>query len=193
MEREPGPFDADFIGDVVGRAKVKTRHEKRMLREQAAAEARPFAHVALSAEVRLAAPVFATEERARVEGGIKALFPDALCEPSGAAELVRARARDLTRFAEILRQTRIRDAARPRLLDAVGDDGVVRFSLNKQAACAARVNFVGRTEVLGELEVELRAADPRALCEELTWIEGESDERLFGTKLHTLPPDRRRR
>jgi len=68
----------------------------------------------------------------------------------------------------------------------------LRLRLNKQAACAARVNFVGAGEVLGALEVEVRAKEPAFLAEELTWIEGESDERLFGTKLHTLPPRRSR-
>ncbi|HEX9709105.1 MAG TPA: hypothetical protein VGB42_03940, partial [Candidatus Thermoplasmatota archaeon] len=59
-----------------------------------------------------------------------------------------------------------------------------RVELNKQAAAAGHVNFaLPGGEVLGTLAVELRADRPEALVEELTWIEGESDERLFGMKI----------
>lgn len=191
----PRAFDPDFEGQKPP-AKVRTRHEKRMLRQAAAegelAEARPFEHVPLSADVRLRAPVFDTEARAKVESAVRALFPDARFSAAAPAGWVEATARDLRPLAETLRHTRIRDTAREVLRHAVGADGVLRLRLNKQAAFAARVNFVEAGELLGSLEVELRAPEPAFLAEELTWIEGESDERLFGTKLHTLPPRRSR-
>jgi predicted RNA binding protein with dsRBD fold (UPF0201 family) len=184
-------FDADFAGGVPRRRRAATRHERRLLRQaQADAAPRPFAHVALEADVRLAAPLYPTEERAKVEAALSAIFPDAEFEPGEGA--VRAKARDLTRIAEILRHSRIRDTARSKLQEARVSDTRLLFHLNKQAACAARVNFVGPGEILGAIEVDIACPDAGALAEEVTWIEGESDERLFGTKLHTLPPGRRR-
>ncbi len=188
MGKERTRFDQDFEG-AARRARAKTRHERRMQRDAAVgAEPRPFRHVALEAAVRLRAPLFATEERSSVEAGMRALFPDAEFDPAAGPHRVAAKARDLARLAEVLRHSRIRDAARSRLTESVESPTLLRFSLNKQAACAARANFVGQSEVLGAIEVEAVADDALALAEELTWIEGESDERLFGTKLHTLPP-----
>lgn len=193
MAHAPGLYDADFIGETPRRSKVRSRHQKKMLHLGPSGEQAPFRHVALAADVALAAPVMETEDRRKLEDGIRAIFPDAAFEEGAGAAAVRARARDLARLAEVLRHTRIRDAARPVLKEAVGADGVMRFKLNKQAACAAHVNFVEGGEVLGEIDVEIRAPQPEFLAEELTWIEGESDERLFGTKLHTLPPRLHRR
>jgi predicted RNA binding protein with dsRBD fold (UPF0201 family) len=161
-------------------------------KEEAAAAPARFMHVALEADVRIFAPVHATEERSKVEAAVKALFPDAEFARSEGQGGVRASARDLTRIAEVMRHARIRDTARSQLAAAATSPTTLRFHLNKQAACAARVNFVGPDEILGTLEVSIEAPDAAALVEEMTWIEGESDERLFGTKLHTLPPDRRR-
>ena len=190
MGKERTRFDEDFEG-AARRARAKTRHERRMQRgAEAGVEPRPFTHVALEATVRLRAPLFATEERARVEAAMRALFPDAEFDPAAGPATVAAKARDLSRLAEVLRHARIRDAARSRLTESVESPSLLRFFLNKQAACAARANFVGQGEVLGAIEVEAVCGDALALAEELTWIEGESDERLFGTKLHTLPPER---
>lgn len=192
MSAKRGQFDADFTPEE-RKARARTRHERRMQHDAAAGEApRPFAHVGLEARVRLRAPLYGTEERAKVEAGIRAIFPDATFEPTDTQGQVHGNARDLTRMAEIMRHARIRDTARSQLLEAAVSPTTLRFLLNKQAACAARVNFVGRGEILGAIEVEMEAPDASALAEELTWIEGESDERLFGTKLHTLPPKRRR-
>jgi len=191
----PSVFDRDFEGQPPP-AKVRTRHEKRMRRAAAGAGAgedeRPFEHVALEGQVGIRTRIFDTEVRQRVEAAVRALFPDAAFSGDAPSGWVEAKARDLRRFGEILRYTRIRDAARDVLRRAVDGDGVMRLQLNKQAASAARVNFVEPGEVLGALEVEIRVREPAFLAEELTWIEGESDERLFGTKLHTLPPRRAR-
>lgn len=188
MGKERTRFDADFEG-AARRERAKTRHERRMQRgAEAGAEPRPFVHVALEADVRLRAPLHATEERSKVEAGMRALFPDAKFDAAPGPSEVAATARDLSRLAEVLRHARIRDAARSRLTVSVATPTLLRFWLNKQAACAARANFVGPGETLGAILVEAEAGDALALAEELTWIEGESDERLFGTKLHTLPP-----
>ena len=195
MGGDDANFDRDFEA-LRRRRAAKTRHERKMDHAADAGPPRapraPFAHVGLEGRVLLRAPLFPTEERAKVEAGFRALFPDAAFEAAPAQDEVRATARDLTRIAEIMRHARIRDTARSQLMEAVESPTRLFFRLNKQAACAARVNFVGPGELLGTLEVAIEADDAAALAEELTWIEGESDERLFGTKLHTLPPGRRR-
>jgi predicted RNA binding protein with dsRBD fold (UPF0201 family) len=177
-------FDPDYLGGAGPRAKRRTRHEKKMERFGPRTEGPRFARVPLKAEVTVRAPVHATEDRARVEAAVRALFPDARFERAPQGGGVAARAVSLGRFAEVLRSTRIRDAAREVLKGALGPDGAIRVRLNKQAAAAGHVNFaLAGGEVLGPIEVELRAPDPDALIEVLTWIDGESDERLYGTRV----------
>ena len=187
MGRPSNLFDEDFLGETPQRTKIRTRHQKEMLKARALPQAPRFFHVALAGEVRIEASVLPTEDRRKVEAGVVALFPDAAFKALGEAAGVRARANDLSRLAEVIRHARIRDTAREVLRGSIGPDGALRFRLNKQAACAARVNFVKAGAVLGELEVEVRTRNPDFLIEELTWIEGESDERLLGTKLHLIP------
>ncbi len=190
MERPADLFDLDFLGETPQRTKVRTRHQKKMLKAKAEPLAPRFTHVELAADVRLEAAVLPTEDPQKVEAAMAALFPDAAFDTPGEGGRLRAHARDLTRLAEVMRHSRIRDTARELLRDSVGPDRVMRFRLNKQAACAARVNFVKAGTVLGELDVEVRTPHPEFLVEELTWIEGESDERLFGTKLHLIPQNK---
>ncbi len=180
--RREGEFDSDFIGGAPPRGKRRTRHAKKMERFGPQTEGPRFEHVPLRAEVFVSAPVFPTEDRARVEAALRSLFPDVRFEAGGPGSVV-GRAEGLGRMAEVIRSTRIRDAAREALKGAIGADGAIRVSLNKQAAAAGHVNFAlpGR-EVLGSVSVEIRTPRPSALVEELTWIDGESDERLLGTK-----------
>jgi predicted RNA binding protein with dsRBD fold (UPF0201 family) len=190
MAQAGRPFDEDFLGQAPKRTKVRTRHQKKMLLSERRPAEKPFRHVALRADVRIYAPLFETEDPSAVRHAVLALFPDAQFEGQAAGGGLEATAHDLARFAEVVRHSRIRDTAREVLKHAVDAQGVLRFRLNKQAAAAARVNFVGPREVLGELAVEVRCDEPDFLAEELTWIEGESDQRLLGTKLHTVPPRR---
>ena len=179
-----GEFDADFVTPGSPRAKRKTRHAKKMERFGGDVGGPRFEHVALRAAVTLRARVFPTEERARVEAAVRALFPDVEFGGGGSDGELVGRAERLERIAEVIRSSRIRDTAREVLRDAVRPEGVIRVELNKQAAAAGHVNFaLPGGEVLGTLAVELRADRPEALVEELTWIEGESDERLFGMKI----------
>jgi predicted RNA binding protein with dsRBD fold (UPF0201 family) len=179
-----GQFDDDFLTGGRRRPKRRTRHEKKMERFGAEGASPRFEHVPLEANVTVRAPVFATEDRERVELAARALFPDVRFDPDRADGAVEGQARTLERLAEVIRSSRIRDSAREVLRDALGADGALRVELNKQAAAAGHVNFaLKRGEALGTLVVEIRAERPRALIEELTWIEGESDERLLGTKV----------
>ncbi|HLF06270.1 MAG TPA: hypothetical protein VI893_03720, partial [Thermoplasmata archaeon] len=76
----------------------------------------------------------------------------------------------LDRFAEIIAQSRIRDAARAVMVRGIprDDDSRCRFFINKQAALTGRVNFVAETAVLGAISVELKGAGVRAKIDEMT-------------------------
>lgn len=177
-------FDTDYVSGGRPRAKRRTRHEKKMERFGPEVERPRFEHVPLEAEVTVWARVFPTEDRARVEGAVRSLFPDVAFEGADGTGVLEGRARALERLAEVIRSSRIRDTAREVLRGATGRDGTIRVELNKQAAAAGHVNFqIAGGEVLGSLRVEIRADRPADLVEELTWIEGESDHRLFGTKV----------
>lgn len=189
----PNLFDEDFLGETPQRTKARTRRQKKMLEAREKPEGPRFTHVELVGEVLLEAPVLPTEDPRKVEAAIAALFPDAAFEAPPEGDRVRGRARDLTRLAESLRHSRIRDTAREVLRDSIGPTGALLLHLNKQAACAARVNFMKGGTLLGEIAVEIRTSHPDFLVEELTWIEGESDKRLLGTKLHLVPPHKNRR
>lgn len=184
MGRPERPFDPDYVSGGRPRAKRRTRHEKKMERFGPDLERPRFEHVPLEGSVTVWARVFPTEDRARVEGAVRALFPDASFEGADGSGVIEGRAKGLARLAEVIRSSRIRDTAREVLRGATGKDGAIRVELNKQAAAAGHVNFsLAGGEVLGSILVEIRADRPQDLVEELTWIEGESDERLFGTKV----------
>ena len=183
MSGQQRHFDRDFLGSEPRRSKVHTRHQKKMEHIKNGAQRPPFRHVPLFAQIEVRAALYPTEERVKVERAVLALLPDAKFESPAKDGRVTGRAGDLTRLAQIVRHARIRDTAREVLRHSIGQDGVIRFYLNKQAATAARVNFaLPGGEPLGSLDVEIRAREPESLIEELTWIEGESDERLFGTR-----------
>ena len=63
------------------------------------------------------------------------------------------RGESLSRFAELLRRQKIRDAARRVLLKGVRGDGAMVFRLNKQAAFVGKVSFSGGESPLGDISV----------------------------------------
>jgi predicted RNA binding protein with dsRBD fold (UPF0201 family) len=194
MAGRTGTFDADFLAGGKPRAKVKTRHAKKMERFGPAAGGERFERVPLRASVTVRARVFDTEEGTRVEAAVRALLPDVRFEVAPAGGGLVGHAEGLERMAQAIRSSRIRDTAREVLKGATGADGVIRVQLNKQAAAAGHVNFAlaGR-DPLGALQVEIRAPRPADLVEVLTWIDGESDERLLGTKVKAAAHGARQR
>lgn len=104
-----------------------------------------------------------TEERAKVLRAVTNLFPDAR-EVASPGKHTAFEAADLGRFAELLRNFRIRDPARSVMMrgrDATGR--TTTFSLNKQAAYVGRVNFAEASGPLGDIVVEIEAATPEEL------------------------------
>lgn len=112
----------------------------------------------------LRAKVHPTEDPATIDKAIRSLFPDAkLCYEdfhiSGTAS-------SCDRFAEIIRNHRIRDAARGAMFRGV-DCGVARFFVSKQAATVGKVSFTDGSTVLGDIEITIESEDIESAIDEI--------------------------
>lgn len=117
---------------------------------------------AYSIDVRVSAPVKATEVPERVARAIDALFPNADVEIE--PDRVTATGHTVDAFAERLREQQILDTARAHLRNRIDGD-TIRFRLKKQAAFVGDVNFgVGNLDELGEINVEIRVSEPSPLA-----------------------------
>jgi len=114
-------------------------------------------------EVRLSTRCFKTEDRQKIVAGIKALFPDAHVEGE---DPVFASSGSVDRFGELLRQERIRDAARSVMRRGISSGGT-RFILNKQVAAIGKVSFSQERHPLGDLEVTILDEDIDALIDRI--------------------------
>ena len=114
-------------------------------------------------EVRLSTRCFRTEDRQKVVAGIKALFPDAEIEGD---DPITASSKSVDRFGELLRQGRIRDAARAVMRKGISGGGT-RFILNKQVAAVGKVSFSQESHPLGDLEVMILDEDIDALIDRI--------------------------
>lgn len=113
-------------------------------------------------EISLRAPLYLTEAPEKVRKAILEIFPDAELEEREG--YISGHAHSLERFSEILRDTRIRNTARARILH--GKQGeMTNFCINKQVAFIGKINFVDENELLGAIEVRFRDDD----------LEGEID------------------
>lgn len=111
----------------------------------------------LDATIELRATVFPTEDQAKIEAGLLALFPDIKLEREQ-DELI-GTSKSLDTFMELLKKYRIRDTARDTILkNRDGDTSV--FLLNKQIATVSKVCFAEEGEgSLGDIRVSLTLQD----------------------------------
>jgi predicted RNA binding protein with dsRBD fold (UPF0201 family) len=93
---------------------------------------------------------------------ILSIFPDAELEEG---DVIRGRALSLDRFAELLREQRIRDSAREVLLGSIQGNRMV-FQVNKQAAFVGKVSFSAHSS-LGDITVTVEADDIRRVVDEV--------------------------
>ncbi len=113
------------------------------------------------ARVRIEAPCFPTEDPAKVKRALLQVFPDLIFTRED--ERMAGTTDSLDRLRELIRNQRIRDTARARLLG--GRDGRrTRVSLSKQAAFMGRVNFAAPSP-LGAIEVEIEDDDLTAVID----------------------------
>jgi len=110
------------------------------------------------ANVRVIAPVYATEVHDRVEDAVLNLFPDA--ETTREDDRIVGRTHSLSTFSERLHEQAILDTARDQLFAEVYGS-TIHFDLKKLAADRGVVNFsVGGEDELGDLRVRVEVEEP---------------------------------
>ena len=98
-------------------------------------------------------PCHPTEDREKVKRALLELFPDLAFERED--EVVAGTAGTLDRLRELIRNQKIRDAARGQLLSGRRGD-VTRVRMSKQAAFVGRANFTSGGP-LGDVVVEIES------------------------------------
>ncbi len=102
-----------------------------------------------------------TEDCSKVAAAIKSLFPDAAIEGT---DNITAVSQSIDDFGRLLREFRIRDAARGVMLRGLAGD-TTRFRINKQVAAVGKISFAEEDHPLGDLEVEITSDDIRGLID----------------------------
>jgi len=122
--------------------------------------------------VRVKTAVYPTEDVSAVRRGLRTLFPRVgLTHGTGCLEGTATGPVALARLRRRLRDQLIRDASRAHLLRRIEGDGLV-FLLNKQSSTMRVASFATEGAPLGDIEVHVGGADPRAVVEWLCQIEG---------------------
>jgi len=122
-------------------------------------------------DVHVEVEVNPTEDPEKVRRAVENIFGSVEFEvkPHGRGSLLIAKTKSidgLTKFYNLLRRERIRDAARGVLFDGLGEKSIV-FYLNKQVAYVGHISFskpVGESP-LGPIRVQIRCDNPRELIE----------------------------
>lgn len=122
--------------------------------------------------VRIAATVWGTESMELVANAIINLFPDAVL---GGGSDVQGTSADIGHLRELLREQRIRDAARAHMASGICPEGIT-FGLNKQAALVGRVNFSEGYNPMGDIEVTIETDDPDATIDFLTGKDEQEED-----------------
>ncbi len=109
--------------------------------------------------LRVEAPVKPTESQAKVEDGIKKIFPTLKLRLTGNLIVGESRRPEaLERLHQKLRLQAIRDSARKVLRDR-REGNRLRFMLNKQAATVSKVSFTDGESPLGPITVTIESSD----------------------------------
>jgi len=123
-------------------------------------------------EIEAEAFIYPTEDPEKVEKAIKTVFPACsmtLENPSDEVRILRARENGreaLIPLQSLLRQDRIRDAARSVLMSGISNN-MITFHLNKQVAFVGHISFsMPNAECpLGPITVRIRCENPISLIE----------------------------
>lgn len=130
--------------------------------------------------VHIEADVNPTEDEEKVKAAISNIVSNATytSEPAFRGSVLKAEAKgqeSLTKFRNLLRNDRIRDAARKLLYRATRGDKI-SFYLNKQVASAGHVSFSEESaeSPLGPIRVEIETDVPRQLVD---WLAEKTEKR----------------
>jgi len=123
-------------------------------------------------EAEAEAFIYPTEDPEKVEKAIKTIFPACsitLENPSEEVRILRAREHGkeaLIPLQSLLRQDRIRDAARSILMSSISNN-MITFHLNKQVAYVGHISFSmpNAESPLGPITVRIKCENPISLIE----------------------------
>jgi len=122
-------------------------------------------------DVHVEVEVNPTEDPEKVRRAVENIFGSVEFEVKshGRGSLLIAKTKGidgLTKFCNLLRRERIRDAARGVLFDGLSEKSIV-FYLNKQVAYAGHISFSKPVaeSPLGPIRVQIRCDNPRELIE----------------------------
>lgn len=141
----------------------------------------------MSINITAEATVNPTEDESKVQRALLNIFPNskvARISKGDDVNVLRIQGvglNFLTNFRNIIRQERIRDAARRILLSRIdGDD--LTFFLNKQAAFVGRISFCApeRESPLGPITIKIATPSPESVVEYLS-ATGEGYQRFRET------------
>ncbi len=113
-------------------------------------------------EITIETEINPTEDVEKIKNAILSIFPDARFEIL-AGEII-ARSSSLENFGKILKEERIRDAARSVLLGNLYDDEIV-FSINKQVATVGKISFSVGNAPLGDIKITIKGENLKELID----------------------------
>ena len=105
-------------------------------------------------EILIETDIHPTENVDKVVQAVKNLFPDAEIKIEDGK--LYARAKDLSKFRDLLRRQKILDTARSEILRRKVNDNEVILYLNKQTATVSKINFCEEDIVLSPIRVTFR-------------------------------------
>jgi predicted RNA binding protein with dsRBD fold (UPF0201 family) len=128
--------------------------------------------------VHIETDVNPTEDEEKVKNALNNLLVNPIFSSKPAFQGVRLKAEaqgqaSLTKFRNLLRNDRIRDAARKLLYRAIRDDNQISFYLNKQVAYAGHVSFSEEQaeSPLGPIHIIIETNAPKQLID---WLAEKS-------------------
>ncbi len=115
-------------------------------------------------KININAELHPTEDEKKIIDAIHALFPDANCTVN--AGNITCTSYDISTFARLLKEQKIRDAARSVLLSNLHGSRI-EFKLNKQVATVGKVSFSVGDVPLGDIMVEVIGENLHHLIDEI--------------------------
>lgn len=104
-------------------------------------------------EVEITTKINPTEDGEKVTNAVQNFFPDAQIYTENGH--LKALAKDLTTFRDLLRKQKILDTARTEFMGSIRGN-TIQVYLNKQSATVSKINFTEEDVVLSPLQVEFR-------------------------------------
>jgi uncharacterized protein len=101
-------------------------------------------------------PLFPTEDPGKVRGALLFIFPNGSIEETGSE--LQLRTEDVSMFMDIIRRSRILDAARSQMRHGMAE-GRTTFFISKQVAAAGHLSLAEGKAPLGVIEVTIESDD----------------------------------